>query len=99
MTTSVVSSTAASNVNLNEKAPPLPISASDVAVAAASKELEAAETKEEKSRRWGWRLSKKRSEKLPSTDLEKGRALRPIRLFAPVYVGLGMGLSTCAYHG
>lgn len=43
---------------------------------------------------WGWKLGSKKP--VASSDLEKGStSTRPIRLFAPIYGGLGLGLSLC----
>lgn len=48
---------------------------------------------------WSWRLSKKsRSSAQTTDDPEKGsdpRNARPVRLFAPIYSGLGLGLAIC----
>jgi len=98
-TNSVTPSATASNVNLNEKGPIRPIAVTDtaVAVALAGKQISgAAEESPAKNRRWSWRLSKKKPSTVISDDLEKasaGRKARPIRLFAPVYGGLGLGLA------
>ena len=98
-TNSVTPSTTGSNVNLNEKAPTAQTPVTDAAVAEvlATKEIPAAvdETPASHSK-WSWRLSKKRPSAPVSDDVEKGpagRETRPIRLFAPVYGGLGLGLS------
>lgn len=52
-----------------------------------------------KSSGWGWRLSPKKSLVEPP-DAEKGtgRQARPIRLFAPFYIGAGAGLALCELH-
>lgn len=48
---------------------------------------------------WSWRLSKKsRSSAQAADDPEKGsdpRNARPVRLLAPIYSGLGLGLAIC----
>lgn len=52
-----------------------------------------------KSKGWGWKLSSKKI-RVETSDPEKGpsgRQARPIRLFAPLYNGLGLALSLCAY--
>jgi len=48
---------------------------------------------------WGWRLSPKKKSAEPS-DAEKGtdRQARPVRLFAPFYIGAGAGLALCELH-
>ncbi|KAF9484563.1 hypothetical protein BDN70DRAFT_797466 [Pholiota conissans] len=90
---SSVPSTTASNVNLNEKAS----TRASVTVAEVAAAVSAATTtppaKKAKKWGWGWKLSKKTAP-APS-DPEKGstRQPRPIRLFAPLYNGLGVGLS------
>lgn len=101
-TTSVAPSTTASNVNLNEKSAHQTITVTDAVAAVALAEKEGPKTKDEPTTKskWSWRL-KKRPTKPASTDLEKGssgRASRPIRLFAPVYGGLGLGLSICEFQ-
>lgn len=105
-TNSSVPSTTASNVNLNEKAsaqaPGFVAEAAAAATAAlASKEtaepaVVAATEKKSKFLGWGWRLSKKPT--VSAADPEKGSTpqARPIRLFAPLHSGLGVGLSICA---
>lgn len=103
---SSVPSTTASNVNLNEKAS-AQTSVVVAEAAAATAALVGKETvepavvpaaPEKKKSRWGWRLSKK-SAPAPPVDPEKGSTPqpRPIRLFAPLYGGLGVGLSICAH--
>ena len=50
-----------------------------------------------KSWSWGWRLSPKESS-ADASDAEKGAdtgQARPVRLFAPIYVGAGAGLALC----
>jgi hypothetical protein len=96
-TNSVNPSTTGSNVNLNEKTPITPVTDAAVAVVLAGKEIPgAADEPPASTWKWSWRLSKKRPSAVISDDLEKGsagREARPIRLFAPVYGGLGLGLS------
>ena len=98
-TNSVTPSATASNVNLNEKGSVTPIPVTDAAVAKvlAAKEISTpADEAPASHSRWSWRLSKKRPSAPISDDVEKGPAgwePRPIRLFAPVYGGLGLGLS------
>lgn len=108
-TTSIAPSTTASNVNLTEKPTRAPITVTDAVAAVALAEKEAlpkvqpeAEPTSKKSK-WSWKLSKKRPTKTVSTDLEKGASLtgreaRPIRLFAPVYGGFGLGLAICEFR-
>lgn len=96
---SVAPSTAASNVNLNEKAAQSPVTVTEAAaaVALAAKEKPKADHKW----KWSWKLSAKKEPKSASSDEEKGstgRQERPIRLFAPFYGGLGIGLATCQSH-
>jgi len=96
-TNSVAPSTTASDVNLNEKGP-ITSAVTDTAVAEvlAAKEISATAEEPASRSKWSWRLSKKRPSVPISDDLEKGpagREARPIRLFAPVYGGLGLGLS------
>ena len=104
---SSVPSTTASNVNLNEKesarASVTVAEVTAVTAALANKESStatpAAPPKKKKS--WGLNLGWKLGKKKPvaqSSDPEKGSTPqpRPLRLFAPVYSGLGFGLSLCA---
>jgi hypothetical protein len=95
-TNSVTPSTTASNVNLNEKTP-TPITDAAIATVLAGKEIPgAADEPPTSTWKWGWKLSKARPSAAISDDLEKGPAgqeARPIRLFAPIYGGLGLGLS------
>jgi len=48
-----------------------------------------------KSSLWGWRLNKEAT--TPRADVENGSGAnkRPMRMFAPIYGGLGAGLSIC----
>lgn len=97
--TSSAPSMTASDVNLNEKA----AIASDGVVEAATKmENAVAENEAPQPERkfWSWKLSSKKSPAKASSDTEKGSAApqaRPIRLFAPVYGGIGCALSICEY--
>ena len=80
-----------SSEGLNEKAAG---SADDAAAA-----MLAEKSKPSKRFKWsfGWKLSAKAPEAAPG-DVEKGepsKEARPIRLFAPFYNGLGVGLSIC----
>ncbi|KAF7313187.1 Glyco-trans-2-like domain-containing protein [Mycena kentingensis (nom. inval.)] len=90
---SVTPSTTASDVNLADKPSP-PSSLPSVAEAAAT----AAATQPESKPRWwwSWKLGKRSTTPVPR-DIEKqsttGRETRPLRLFAPLYNGLGAGLS------
>ena len=94
-----VTSTTASNVNLNEKATAARVSVivTEAAVAtAALTPLATAAAPKKKFWGLGWRLSSKK----PSSDAidpEKGSSPPPraIRLFAPLYGGLGSGLAIC----
>lgn len=93
-------STTASNVNLTEKiktAVPeeVPITEEKLVVSES-----ATVSPQKKSWSWGWRLSPKKSS-ADASDAEKGnntRQTRPIRLFAPLYVGAGAGLALCEYR-
>ncbi|KAF8882968.1 glycosyl transferase family group 2-domain-containing protein [Infundibulicybe gibba] len=89
--TSAAPSTAASNVNLSEKPP---FASTAVIQAAANAALIAEPPKKKRFWNWGWKVSPKKTPS--STDPEKGtpeRSVRPIRLFAPMYGGLGAGLA------
>ena len=93
-------SATASNVNLAEK----PRGSVTVAEAAAATAVLAEREKTTVSTSpakkfwgWGWKLSSEKSSK-GASDPEKAssRQARPIRLFAPLYGGLGSGLALCA---
>lgn len=96
-----VTSTTASNVNLNEKATAarVLVTVTEAAVAtAALTPLATAAAPKKKFWGLGWRLSSKK----PSsgvTDPEKASTPPPraIRLFAPLYGGLGSGLAICKF--
>jgi hypothetical protein len=45
---------------------------------------------------WGWRIGTKASPVLADPENAAAANKRPMRLFAPVYGGLGAGLSICA---
>jgi phosphate/sulfate permease len=97
-TNSVAPSATASNVNLTEKsAMPTTVTAAEFAAALGGTDVPRVVDEPPPSKwKWNWRLSKKRPSKATSGDVEKGpaaRTARPIRLFAPVYGGLGLGLS------
>ncbi|KDR73048.1 hypothetical protein GALMADRAFT_746548 [Galerina marginata CBS 339.88] len=98
-------STTASNVNLNEKSASTRVSvtvaeAAVVTAALAQKEsvsepVPVAVSPPKKSWGLGWKLSKKKAS-VESSDPEKGPGgaqPRQIRLFAPLYGGIGFGLS------
>jgi hypothetical protein len=98
---SPVTSTTASNVNLNEKAASARVSVTvtQAAVAtAAFTPLATAAVPKKSFWGLGWRLSSKKPSS-DATDPEKGctRPPRAIRLFAPLYGGLGCGLSFCMF--
>ncbi|KAF8151650.1 glycosyl transferase family group 2-domain-containing protein [Crassisporium funariophilum] len=93
-------STTTSKVNLNEKATTrASVTVAEAAVAtAALAEKETNTTAPTAARTfWGWKLSsKKDTSSKTASDPEKGSPgsrPRPIRLFAPLYGGLGLGLS------
>ncbi|PPQ88373.1 hypothetical protein CVT25_002119 [Psilocybe cyanescens] len=92
-------STAASNVNLNEKTTRSSVTVPDAAiVTAALAEKEASATapapaSPPKKKSWGWKLSSKKSPPASSDPEKSASQARPIRLFAPIYGGLGLGLS------
>lgn len=94
-------STAASNVNLNEKTTRSSVTVPDAAiVTAALAEKEASATapapaSPPKKKSWGWKLSSKKSPPASSDPEKSASQARPIRLFAPIYGGLGLGLSVC----
>ncbi|KIM44070.1 hypothetical protein M413DRAFT_443129 [Hebeloma cylindrosporum] len=84
-----VASAAAATAALAEK------EQSTVASATAVANLPAPSLKKSKGWGWGWKLSSKKT-RVETSDPEKdpsGRQARPIRLFAPLYNGLGVGLS------
>ncbi|KAF8623867.1 hypothetical protein AX17_007269 [Amanita inopinata Kibby_2008] len=91
---SISPSVAASDLNLNEKAQTAQDSLKEsTAAIVTEKERNLAPPAER--RFWSWKLSSKRSP-ASSSDAEKGtsgRQARPIRLFAPVYGGIGAALS------
>ena len=96
-----VTSTTASNVNLNEKATAARVSVTvaEAAVAtAALTPLGTAAAPKKKFWGLGWRLSTKEPS-AGATDPEKASTPPPraIRLFAPLYGGLGSGLSICKF--
>uniref|UniRef100_A0A8H7XRP5 Glycosyltransferase 2-like domain-containing protein n=1 Tax=Psilocybe cubensis TaxID=181762 RepID=A0A8H7XRP5_PSICU len=92
-------STAASNVNLNEKTTRSSITVPDPAVvsaALAEKEVTTAAPEtppKKKFWNWSWKLSAKKSPSASSDPEKRAAQARPIRLFAPIYGGLGLGLS------
>lgn len=92
-TDSTVPSTATSNVNLTEKAQGSLVTEAVVSL------VEKAPIDPPKRRFWNW--SWKATKKAPApavTDPEKAsptKRSRPIRLFAPVYGGVAIGLSLC----
>ncbi|KAJ7479671.1 glycosyl transferase family group 2-domain-containing protein [Mycena latifolia] len=93
VTVSVAPSTTASDVNLTEKPhAPMP-SVADAAAAVVQSEKDRPKPKS----KWSWKLGKKAASTPSQRDPEKGsssgREARPIRLFAPLYGGLGAGLS------
>ncbi|EPQ53060.1 hypothetical protein GLOTRDRAFT_107162 [Gloeophyllum trabeum ATCC 11539] len=83
MASMVSAAESGSDVNLTEKAEDQPqVSVREVKPVKTSKRL------------WGWRVSSKPHQTEEQTDVEKGtREPRPIRLFAPIYNGLGIALS------
>ena len=97
--TSSAPSATDSDVNLNEKAA---IASDGVMEAATKMENAAAENEAPQPERkfWSWKLSSKKYSAKTSSDAEKGSGgpqARPIRLFAPVYGGIGCALSICKY--
>jgi hypothetical protein len=96
-----VPSTTASNVNLNEKATAarVLVTVTEAAVASAAlTPLATAAIPKKKFWGLGWRLSSNKPSS-DATDPEKGSSPPPraIRLFAPLYGGLGIGLSICKF--
>ncbi|KAL0947953.1 hypothetical protein HGRIS_010582 [Hohenbuehelia grisea] len=94
--TSVAPSTNPSNVNLTEKSKAAVVAVSEAAAQAALAEKE--KPKPESKWKWSWKLSSKKQTfgQRSESDMEKGdsgRKARPIRLFAPIYGGLGAALS------
>lgn len=102
VSTSVAPSTTASNTFLNEKLPqpPAPTALTEAVAAAAAEQAKENAEENKKSKPWkilGWSWT---SSKEDTVDLEKGPSgpsPRPIRLFAPIYGGLGAGLSICEF--
>ena len=95
---SVSPSQAGSNVNLNEKAQ---IKDSIPELAATVTEKTENESSQPKAKRgfWSWKLSDAKTP-TPRSDTEKGLSSlqsRPIRYFAPVYIGFSAGLSLCEW--
>jgi hypothetical protein len=98
---STSASTTASDVNLASTDPGKMAS---VAEAAAVVQSQSEKATAKKGWGWSWKLSSKKSasatkggdpEKGANAVSETGREARPIRLFAPIYGGLGAGLSFC----
>ncbi|TFK63653.1 hypothetical protein BDN72DRAFT_307822 [Pluteus cervinus] len=87
----------ASNVNLNEKQEVEQPAATVQAAADALKKTEKEQKAKGKRKCWGWMSDKNSAAASTSdSDPEKGvdpRKARPIRLFAPLYNGLGLGLA------
>lgn len=86
--------TSMSDVHLRE-----PHSAELLAPISATKEVipvEGAKTKKTKGSLWGWRIADKADQAQSDPESASGAKSRPIRLFAPIYGGLGAGLSLCA---
>ncbi len=88
-------STTASDVNLNEKDKEVALAAADAAAAAVLAERE--KTAPKASDGWGfsWKLSSKAKQGSERDPEKQGGEQRPIRMFAPVYGGLGGALSLC----
>lgn len=85
--------TSVSNVHLREPSSPdllTPIPATKEVVPA-----EAAKPKKSKGSLWGWRIGDKAAQTQADVESASGTSSRPIRLFAPIYGGLGAGLSLC----
>lgn len=94
--TSIAPSTTASDVNLAEKTKNAEVLVTEAAVAQQAQNASKPKTKWG----WSWRLSAKAPGPAAANDLEKGpseRQSRPMRLFAPVYGGLGAALAACTY--
>lgn len=94
--TTPITSTTPSNVNLNEK-PTSSTATEPIDEKAPSTPTAAAPKKSSWS--LGWKLSAKKSPQANNTDPEKGSvpAPRGIRLLAPLYGGLGWGLALCTF--
>jgi hypothetical protein len=89
-------STAGSNVNLTEK---VQIQDTIPELAATVTEKIEDESPQPQAKRgfWSWKLSDAKTP-TPRSDTEKGLSSlqsRPIRYFAPVYIGFSAGLSLC----
>ncbi|CAA7264548.1 unnamed protein product [Cyclocybe aegerita] len=91
-------STTASNVNLTDRTR-ISVTVAEAAAATAAlaeeeKDTAPAATPAPVATKswWGWKLGSKKATQA-STDPEKARQARPIRLFAPLYAGMGFGLS------
>ena len=93
-------STTGSYDNLNEKERDVSAQVTDAAATVALAEKEKVVPRTAWS--FGWKLSGKAEDKGKEgeSDPEKGQAIkpRPIRYFAPVYGGLGMGLAICEFR-
>lgn len=96
--TSAAPSTTASDDNLNAgtKAAEAAAVASEAVAVAVLNEREKQPGQKTSTGFWSWKLSGK-SKTADHSDTEKGsrKSARPIRLFGPVYGGLGAGLSLC----
>lgn len=80
-----------SDVQLNEKPQEEETEPAPVAASAPAKPISGGSL-------WGWRIGSKAKQAPAPRDLEKGGAsARPTRYFAPVYGGMGLALSTCAF--
>ena len=86
--------TSASDVHLHE-----PSSPELLTPVPATKEVVPAEGAKPKAKTkgslWGWRIGDKAAQAQGDTESAAGASSRPIRLFAPIYGGLGAGLSLC----
>ncbi|KZV75016.1 hypothetical protein PENSPDRAFT_572274 [Peniophora sp. CONT] len=84
--------TSLSDVHLRE-----PTSAELLSPIPATKEVVPVEVTKPKTKSkgslWGWRIGDKAAQAQSDTESASGASPRPIRLFAPVYGGLGAGLS------
>jgi len=91
---SYVTTPADSNVNLTEKMQPMG-TLTELTTTVDEKEKEVTETATKTRSKWGWKLSNKKTP-TPRSDMEKGETsiqARPIRYFAPIYIGFSCGLS------
>ncbi|KAF9021241.1 hypothetical protein BDZ89DRAFT_1103126 [Hymenopellis radicata] len=92
-THTTTTSTTASDVNLNEKDKEAALTAADAAAAAVLAEREKTAPKTGDGWGFSWKLSSKAKQGAERDPEKQQGEQRPIRMFAPVYGGLGAALS------